>query len=59
MFGSTGETLVNTGTTIAAKHISQVQKIVKQRLELIENELKDEKQRELEALKTEVMQRQG
>jgi DNA-directed RNA polymerase subunit beta' len=54
MFGATGETLVPTGTVIAAKHISQVQKIVKQRLESVENELKDEKQRELEMLKTEV-----
>ncbi len=54
MFGATGETLVATGTIIAAKHISQVQKIVKQRLESVENELKDEKQRELEMLKTEV-----
>ena len=54
MFGATGETLVATGTIIAAKHISLVQKIVKQRLESVENELKDEKQRELETLKTEV-----
>ncbi len=54
MFGATGETLVPAGTAIAAKHISQVQKIVKQRLESIENELKDEKGRRLEEIKTEV-----
>ncbi|MEW5939301.1 MAG: DNA-directed RNA polymerase subunit beta' [Chloroflexota bacterium] len=54
MFGATGETLVTAGTTIAAKHISQVQKIVKQRLENIENELKDEKARQLEEIKMEV-----
>ncbi len=54
MFGATGETLVTTGTVIAARHISQVQKIVKARLESVENELKDAKQRELETLKTEV-----
>ena len=54
VFGATGETLVTTGTPIAARHISQVQKIVKQRLESVENELKEQKQREFEALKTEV-----
>ncbi|MCL4822842.1 MAG: DNA-directed RNA polymerase subunit beta', partial [Anaerolineales bacterium] len=54
MFGSTGETLVSAGTIVAAKHISQVQKIVIARLEAVENELKDQKQKELETLKTEV-----
>jgi len=54
LFGATGETLVSAGTTIAAKHISQVQKIVKQRLESIENELKDEHSRELENIKMEI-----
>ncbi|HSQ39275.1 MAG TPA: DNA-directed RNA polymerase subunit beta', partial [Anaerolineales bacterium] len=54
MFGATGEMLVENGTIIAAKHISLVQKIVKQRLESVEAELKDQKQRELETLKTEV-----
>ena len=53
-FGATGEILVSAGTIIAAKHISQVQKIVKQRLENIENELKDERSRELENMKMEV-----
>ncbi|MBV6397591.1 MAG: DNA-directed RNA polymerase subunit beta' [Anaerolineales bacterium] len=54
LFGATGETIVSAGTTIAAKHLSQVQKIVKQRLESIENELKDEHSRELENSKMEV-----
>jgi DNA-directed RNA polymerase subunit beta' len=54
MFGATGEALVSAGTAIAQKHISQVQKIVKQRLESIENELKDEKARKLEEIKMEV-----
>ena len=53
-FGATGEILVSAGTTIAAKHISQVQKIVKQRLENIENELKDERSRELENIKMDI-----
>jgi len=54
MFGATGEMVAPIGTVIAAKHISQVQKIVKTRLDAVENELKDEKQRQLETLKTEV-----
>jgi DNA-directed RNA polymerase subunit beta' len=53
-FGATGEILVSAGTVIAAKHISQVQKIVKQRLESIENDLKDERSRELENIKLEI-----
>ncbi len=53
MFGATAEVIVANAVTIAAKHISQVQKIVKQRLDAVEAELKDEKQRELEQMKTE------
>jgi len=52
LFGATGEVVVPATTIIASKHISQVQKIVKQRLESIENELKDERSHQLEALKT-------
>jgi DNA-directed RNA polymerase subunit beta' len=55
LFGATGEALVPVGTIIASKHISQVQKIVKQRLDGIENELKDERSRELEVVKTEIV----
>jgi len=53
-FGATGETVVTVGIAIAQKHISQVQKIVKQHLEDIENELKDDKARQLEEIKMEV-----
>src|SRR6185503_6459524 len=39
---------------VAAKHITQVQKIVQKKLEALENELKDERAREIEELKMEV-----
>jgi len=53
VFEITGDTVVETGIEIAAKHISQVQKIVQLKLEEIENELKDQKAREVEELKKE------
>jgi DNA-directed RNA polymerase subunit beta' len=52
-FEITGETIAKANETVSSKHISQVQKIVKKKLEALENELKDQKQRELEELKTE------
>ncbi len=53
VFEVTGDVVVEAGTAIAAKHISQVQKIVQKKLEAIENDLKDQKAREMEELKTE------
>ena len=53
VFEVTGDKITDTGVTIAAKHISQVQKIVQKKLESIENELKDQKARENEGLKAE------
>ena len=53
VFEVTGDTIVEVGIEIAAKHISQVQKVVKKKLEEIENELKDQKTQEIEELKTE------
>ncbi len=53
VFEVTGDTIVENGVEIAAKHISQVQKVVQKKLEEIENELKDQKAREIEELKTE------
>jgi len=53
VFEITSDTIVEVGVEIAAKHISQVQKIVKKKLDDIENELKDQKARELEDLKKE------
>ena len=51
VFGSTQQVIVEAGKTIAASHISKVQKYVKEQLENIENELKEQKMRELEQVK--------
>ena len=54
VFEVTGDIVVEVGVEIAAKHISQVQKIVQIKLEELENELKDQKAREFEELNTEI-----
>jgi len=46
--------VVNKGETIDNSHLSIVQKYVKQRFEEIENELKEQKQKELDSIKTEI-----
>ncbi|MFH2038156.1 MAG: DNA-directed RNA polymerase subunit beta' [Chloroflexota bacterium] len=51
VFGSTQQVIVEAGKTIAASHISKVQKYVKEQLENIENDLKEQKMRELEQVK--------
>jgi len=43
--------IVEAGGTIEGRHLTQVQKIVKERLEELESELKDERLRELEIIK--------
>jgi DNA-directed RNA polymerase subunit beta' len=53
VFEVTADTIVEVGVEIAAKHISQVQKVVQKKLEELENELKDQKAREIEEQKTE------
>ena len=53
VFGSTGTVIADAGIKVGASHITKVQKFVQGRLEGIENELKDEKQRALEAVKME------
>ena len=50
-FESGDEKILGAGDKIASKHISQVQKIVQRKLEALENELKDQKARQLEDLK--------
>jgi DNA-directed RNA polymerase subunit beta' len=50
-FGATGEIIAKAGETITSAMISKVQKNVKEKLEALENELKDSKSRELEHLK--------
>ena len=48
VFPGTDQVIVPAGETIENKHLSQVQEIVKQRLEEVESELKDQHQREIE-----------
>jgi DNA-directed RNA polymerase subunit beta' len=52
VFESTGEKILDAGDKIASKHITHVQKSVQKKLESLENELKDKKQREQEDIKT-------
>jgi DNA-directed RNA polymerase subunit beta' len=49
-FDATGEVIAKAGETITASMIAKVQKNVKEKLEGLENELKDSKSRELEHL---------
>ena len=51
VFELTDEKILDASDKVATKHISQVQKIVKTKLESLENELKDQRARELEDLK--------
>jgi DNA-directed RNA polymerase subunit beta' len=53
VFELTGEKIIDANDKVAGKHISQVQKIVQKKLEALENELKDKRAQELEALKME------
>ncbi len=52
VFESTGEKIIDAGDKVASKHITLIQKNVQKKLEVLENELKDRKHRELEELKT-------
>jgi DNA-directed RNA polymerase subunit beta' len=54
VFELTDEKIIDANDRVAAKHITQVQKIVQKKLEALENELKDQRARELEDLKMEV-----
>jgi len=49
-----GQVIAAAGETIANQHLAQVQKFVKVRLDEIERELKDQKQREMEHLRMDV-----
>jgi len=51
VFELTGEKILDANDKVSSKHISQVQKIVQKKLEVLENELKDKRARELEELK--------
>jgi DNA-directed RNA polymerase subunit beta' len=54
VFELTDEKILDAGDKVAAKHITQVQKIVQKKLEALENELKDQRAKEIEALKMEL-----
>ncbi|MDO9131107.1 MAG: DNA-directed RNA polymerase subunit beta' [Anaerolineales bacterium] len=56
VFGNSEMVIAEAGKTAAASHLKKVQKVVQERLEGLENELKDQKQRELEAVKMEAAQ---
>ena len=51
VFELTDEKILDAGDKVAAKHITQVQKIVQKKLESLENELKDKRAHEMENLK--------
>jgi DNA-directed RNA polymerase subunit beta' len=53
VFGSTGTVIAEAGSKVSASQLTKVQKFVQERLEGIENELKDEKQRIVEEVKME------
>jgi DNA-directed RNA polymerase subunit beta' len=53
-FPDTDIVLVKAGEAITNQHLSLVQKVVKERLEELENELKDQKQREIEQNRMEI-----
>jgi DNA-directed RNA polymerase subunit beta' len=50
-FEATGVTIAEPKETISPQHITRVQKVVKERLDELENELKDQLQRDLEIIK--------
>jgi DNA-directed RNA polymerase subunit beta' len=52
-FPDTDITIVEAGETITNQHLSNVQQVVKERLEELESELKDQRQREIEHLRLE------
>jgi DNA-directed RNA polymerase subunit beta' len=54
-FGSSQMVIAEVGTTITSQHISRVQKIVKERLDELETEAKQDLQRDLEQIKMQIM----
>jgi len=54
VFNATGEMIVAAGEVVSGGHISKVQKSVRERLEGLEAELKDQKSREIEHIKMDV-----
>ncbi|MEO8355167.1 MAG: DNA-directed RNA polymerase subunit beta' [Chloroflexota bacterium] len=54
LFELTNEKILDAGDKVNAKHLTQVQKIVQKNIETVENELKDQRAREIEELKMEM-----
>jgi len=54
VFPGTDIVIVEAGDSITSQHLGDVQEVVKERLEELENELKDQKQRELEHIKLDI-----
>src|SRR5512147_394170 len=54
VFEFNNEKILDAGDKVAAKHLTQVQKIVQKNLEAIEGDMKDQRARELEELKMEM-----
>ena len=54
IFPGTDLVIADSGETITSQHIADVQEIVKTRLEELENEIKDQRQRELEHIKLDI-----
>lgn len=51
VFELTGEKIIDAGDKVASKHITLIQKTVQKKLESLENELKDKRAEDIEALK--------
>jgi DNA-directed RNA polymerase subunit beta' len=51
LFKSTGAVIAEAGATVSGEFLKKINKLVKERLEEIETELKDQKERELEQVK--------
>src|SRR5690242_3310841 len=54
VFEFNNEKILDAGDKVAAKHLTQVQKIVQKNIEAVENEMKDERARQMEELKMEM-----
>ncbi len=59
VFGSTNIVIVQANETITAQHIANVQKVVKQRLDELDNETRAQIQRDKEQLKLEIDQKKA
>ncbi|MEW6503074.1 MAG: DNA-directed RNA polymerase subunit beta' [Chloroflexota bacterium] len=54
VFSATNTEIIGAGETITAQHIGRVQRVVKERLDELENEFRDQFQRDLEQIKMQI-----